>query len=357
MGGSVILFVVQEKAGQTPVLQETRVMRQKVWLTSSDYHKNVPRNLLDLCRGLLEANTKWNFELAPSPDLADIILFIENAEHKFRDYVDVLRSNEWIVKYPNRCFVHDFADFPAGFMPGVYTSMPRDRHDSRRTRAGAFMGINPFACTLGTNQPQLLFSFRGFASHPVRVELFKVKFDRPDCVVTQSFKWFNHDDSEKHRYGEELRNTKFVLCPRGAGTGTGRVFESMASGRVPIIMSDAYQPPMAPMWNDFAIILSESKVSQVAQIAEQYEPRWREMGQHGRHIYETWFCPEVNIFRLLQAIEEIMLYRPANHDEREYQAKWSGLKIAWENGWTLPQRGTRKIKQFLMPRTKEPRTK
>ncbi len=313
-------------------------MALSVWITSSNYRNDIPTNLLALSGQLLESNTRWNFRPADAAASADIILFIESAQHKFSDYSGFLKANPLISKFPNRCFVFDFADFPAGFLPGVYTSMPRDRHDANRTRAGSFMGINPFACEFATNEPKLLFSFRGFASHPVRKELFKLNFNRSDCTVTQTFKWFNHDDRDKQTYGEELRNTKFVLCPRGSGTGTGRVFESMASGRVPIVLSDDYVPPLAPMWNDFAIILSESKVAQVADVADAYESRWREMGKYGRSMYENYFCPEVNIFRLLQNIEQILMFRPADHDEREYQEQWSSWQFAWRNGWTLPQR-------------------
>jgi hypothetical protein len=316
-----------------------------VWITSSNYRGGEPVDLTSRSRQQIDANTTWNFRSARSPDTADIILFIESAQHKFQDYGAFLRSNELIQKFPNRCFAFDFADNPAGFLPGVYPSLPMHKHDRRRFRAGGYMGINPFASQSVMVEPQLLLSFRGFASGSARKELFKLDLQRSDCRITQTFKWCNHTDAEKQLYAEELRSSKFVLCPRGIGTASIRLFETMASGRVPLILADDWVPPTGPSWNECSIILAENRVEEVADIADQFEPQWREMGKAAREAYENWFSPEVNIFRILQACEEIILFRPAGHDEREFQEHWSDWQFKWKNGWTFPQRAARAVIQ------------
>ena len=39
------------------------------------------------------------------------------------------------------------------------------------------------------------------------------------------------------RYAELTKASKFVLCPRGVGASTIRLFETMRMGRVPVILS------------------------------------------------------------------------------------------------------------------------
>ena len=53
-------------------------------------------------------------------------------------------------------------------------------------------------------------------------------------------------------YSEILGNTKYSLCPRGTGPSTIRLWESLAMGSVPVIVSDFLKMPMEleidPMW-------------------------------------------------------------------------------------------------------------
>lgn len=58
-------------------------------------------------------------------------------------------------------------------------------------------------------------------------------------------------EQEKHetatqRYNEILSDSVFSLCPEGAGPNTLRVWESMAVGSIPVIVSDDWIPPDIP---------------------------------------------------------------------------------------------------------------
>src|SRR5438309_4407785 len=55
------------------------------------------------------------------------------------------------------------------------------------------------------------------------------------------------------RYAELAKASKFILCPRGLSASSIRLFETMRMGRVPVILSDDWLPPLGPRWNDFAI--------------------------------------------------------------------------------------------------------
>ena len=50
-----------------------------------------------------------------------------------------------------------------------------------------------------------------------------------------------------------------MICPRGWGSSSIRLFEVMEMGRVPVIISDAWVNE-APKWADFSVRVSEADV-------------------------------------------------------------------------------------------------
>jgi len=135
-----------------------------------------------------------------------------------------------------------------------------------------------------------------------------------------------------------MRDSKFVLCPRGIATSSYRCYEAMALGRVPVILSDAWVPPAGPDWGEFALIVAEDRIADLPDILRAHEPHWRAMGRAARAAWEEWFAPEIITYRVLRSIEAILLTRGANHDERTYQEEWTRWRFAYASGWTLPQR-------------------
>lgn len=303
----------------------------KVYFTSTDDNRSPhSENIRGTTKYAVQSlnSSVSTYQVTQTADSADIIIYIEPPNHKFRRYAYDLLKQDPIRRYPNRCFVVEFTDGSAGFLPGVYVGIPQSRADYTRFRSGCYLGLfNP----LGTEttsvreredvRPNLLMSFRGFPSSEVRRRLFNTAFDLDEVsiVETSTFGiWTQTEDSRRTFYQEMLRS-KFVLCPRGNGLTTARLFETMERGRAPVILADDWWPPEGPAWSDFAVLVSESKVSDLVEILSNYEPRAAEMGQLAREAWEKWFSPEVRVLRMLQSIEDIMLYRPVSHDEGEYQ--------------------------------------
>ena len=53
-------------------------------------------------------------------------------------------------------------------------------------------------------------------------------------------------EERRHRFREVLEASKFVLCPRGQGTSSIRLYETLASGRVPVIIADDWVARRGP---------------------------------------------------------------------------------------------------------------
>lgn len=51
-----------------------------------------------------------------------------------------------------------------------------------------------------------------------------------------------HDDATR-RYNEALSDSRFSLCPEGAGPNTLRVWESLAAGAIPVVVAPDWLPP------------------------------------------------------------------------------------------------------------------
>ncbi|MGZ4986153.1 MAG: exostosin domain-containing protein, partial [Chthoniobacterales bacterium] len=102
------------------------------------------------------------------------------------------------------------------------------------------------------------------------------------------------------RYAELTKASKFVLCPRGLGAATIRLFETMRMGRVPVILSDEWVPPEGPCWEKFSVRAPEKDFAQVPQLLEQFERAAVAMGQLARREWEEWFSPEVAFHRVVE---------------------------------------------------------
>ena len=57
-----------------------------------------------------------------------------------------------------------------------------------------------------------------------------------------------------------------MLCPRGQGTSSIRLFEAMRMGIAPVIISDKWIGPKGPEWESFAVFVKEKDISRSARI-------------------------------------------------------------------------------------------
>ncbi len=83
--------------------------------------------------------------------------------------------------------------------------------------------------------------------------------------------------------------SSFVLCPRGRGCGSIRLFEVMESGRVPVIISDDWVPPGGIDWDSFSIRVAEKDIDQLDEILREHLPRMIEMEITARRVWEEHF--------------------------------------------------------------------
>jgi len=213
--------------------------------------------------------------------------------------------------FPDRCAVYNEEDAYLPLVPGIYCSARRDEH-SRIGRVFSYAYIsrngrhhNPFLAEVSGERViqaaparRFLFSFQGGSTSMVRKRLFNLSFGREDVLIENTSSFHNWDGSQpgrrerQLRYAETIASSHFVLCPRGAGTGSIRFFEVMASGVAPVLISDDYELPVGPAWDEFLIRVAERDIARLPMILEGYVATAEERGRLAQRAFVEYFSIE-----------------------------------------------------------------
>lgn len=243
------------------------------------------------------------------PHAADLVIFAEFYGAGF--HFERLRQHPVLKRYRDKCFLFCSNPRVIPFVPGVYASVSR-RWSSRRTCGGFYLGLprNEFSTLTSTDHElPYLFGFMGSVAHaPVRRSLAHLRHPRGFFQNTSDdFNRLLHGKMSPRdrrdyfrRYAELTKACKFILCPRGFGASTVRLFETMRMGRVPVILSDGWVPPDGPDWDNFSVRVKEADFEKIPQLLEELEPRAVQMGMLARREWEQWFSEEVAFHRVVE---------------------------------------------------------
>jgi hypothetical protein len=266
---------------------------------------------------LMERQTARDWMIASDPESADLILFVDL--HLCHDpQLRPLRSNPLLLEFPGKCMVYDERDEPWCALPGVYVSMPRSLFDPRRQRAFGYYGPNDATVVESGIEPDLLFSFIGTSGHRtsdghrVRREILALRHERAIIEDSGGFVFYDHQGSpawhrqRQQRFAEVMGRSRFVLCPRGRGTSSIRMYETLRAGRVPVVLADEWVEPVGPDWEGCSLRVAEQDAYHVPALIEANEHRWPQMAAAARATYEQWFAPSVVVQRILDQCKELL---------------------------------------------------
>jgi hypothetical protein len=281
----------------------------RVFLTEVDpNHERFPWHDSYLILKACASSDRFNQHvLCGSPDIADVILC---ADAGAKTAFDVLKHPLY-VRCVDKFFAYSTTDYVFPFIPGVYPSIARPDHDPRRTRSGSYIQTVPSeddSYKPMYEHSRYLFSFVGAAvTCKVRSELATLEhpdylfIDTSSAVARREGQTADVYDKYKRYYAEILNDSKFVLCPRGVGPSSLRLFETMRSGRVPVIITDEWVEPDGPDWQHFSVRVSERDVSQIPGLIETLEDRAQRMGGLAREAWCKWFAKDVVFHRIVEA--------------------------------------------------------
>jgi hypothetical protein len=288
------------------------------------------------------------------PAAADLIIFFEGEDPWLaRD----VRRHPFVKGYPEKVFLVDPSDRVLPYLPGIYASIDRAGYNHTRVRSGFFPFVYDYdwiTYDADSPAPTLLFSFVGGAQGQ-RVREAIMALDHPRALIRDTSDYPENEgglpDASYERYRRDfaavLRDSKFVLCPAGAGSATPRFFETMKAGRVPVILSDRWVPPEGPRWQAFSLRVPERDVTDVPQLLEAHEPRAAEMGRLARAEWEQWFSEPVCFHRIVEwclsiqrarRVPERLMMRlvlwqllmPFHFRRKLVPAVWKSIRAPWQ---------------------------
>lgn len=246
--------------------------------------------------------------LTNSPEEADLILLLGS----FGAEPHYLLENKLYQTFPQKCAVYTEDDNYLPLAPGVYCSAIVDDHScAGRTSSYSYVSAsgrysNQFVTESGIEK-RYLFSFLGGSTSLLRKRMFNLSFNRPDCLIENTSAYYHWDltqsgrEDRQKRYAETLAASHFVLCPRGAGTGSIRFFEVMSAGIAPVLISDDYLLPPHVPWDTFLIRVPEKDIARLPELLEPHLPTAAERGRLARQAWLEHFAPEKEFDAIIAA--------------------------------------------------------
>jgi len=276
----------------------------KIAVQSCDPSPGASPRQHDQLRELYSASTPRLHEWTDDPAEADVI-FLTNAQQQWGA---LLEKSPLPRRFPEKCFVLSEQWEPPFLLAGIYANAPRTAGWRGRFRTGSYALHHPdfrnafiesydYEKEAARRNPDLLASFLGRNCHPVRERLLAMNFPQDKILIedTSTFNAFSHGTEGKiaaqQRYFEICLRSKFILCPRGAGPNSIRLFEALKLGIAPVIISDAWVRCEGPRWDDFAFFIAEKDIATVETVMERAEPEYRQRGLLARKAYEEFFSP------------------------------------------------------------------
>ena len=179
---------------------------------------------------------------------------------------------------------------------------------------GNIVGSNvapiPLICgPLAKQEPKektLLASFVGSDTHEIRRQMIKELKDKPDIYMATKGWEQKIEVDQLTDFVESSLRSKFVLCPRGYGATSFRLYEAMQLGSVPVYISDRFWTPWTYelSWNEFCVLIPSDKIGETYSILnsiddEQYESMQKKIEE----VYKNYFTLEGTCNKILELLE------------------------------------------------------
>ena len=243
-------------------------------------------------------------------NIADVVIYTQTEAIGLSSVREVFRP---LSNADVQSFALDWGDHPTGRLSGFYSALDVRMFDPNRHRTIHYpIELNDLVEEFPRDNARYNFGFLGGENASVRrrmYEQFKPRERKDNSFIkAQAAHWphiLTGSDMTpmKTEYLEFLSATKFILCPRGFGFGSARMFEAMKAGRVPVIISDGYVLPADIDWSCCSIRIGEREIDKIPEIIERHMEDWPKMAANARLTWEENFSNRKFLRYLVKNIE------------------------------------------------------
>ncbi len=246
--------------------------------------------------------------IADDPKEADFLLFLEAGYRRFKIWEpNRLLKHPLVRRNPQKCYIWTWEDHPLTYLPGLYSSMEAWNFDPVLHRAFRPMTFMTEGMPLAhAEKRDLLYSFIGAPTAPLRKAIYSLRHPANAMVIQKPN--FNHDRRpgrcELDDYLEVLARSQFVLCPRGAGVSSNRLYEVMRAGAVPVLLADGFVAPTGPRWDACSVKVAEKDVQHIVEVLNQVSDA-SQMGVTARQEFDRFFAADKMLTHIRRELEAL----------------------------------------------------
>ena len=151
-----------------------------------------------------------------------------------------------------------------------------------------------------------LASFVGSTTHNIRNKMIESIKDKDDIYLSTKGWDQNIQTDQFSDFINASLDSKFVLCPRGYGVSSFRLYEAMQLGAVPVYISDRFWLPWdyELNWNEFCVLIPEDHIENIHDILESIDDEtYKRMQDKIKEVYIKYFTLEGMCDTILQLLE------------------------------------------------------
>lgn len=222
---------------------------------------------------------------------ADIIIVYNKHLTQKRRFETRLLASTYYRESASRLLIYDEADDPTFVFPGLYVSTDKRKIGSHVLPVPYLHSKLYTDFSYQESDKSILCSFWGRNSHAIRNALFGIKLPNYSIIDTSTFDFFDMSNAnqkslimQRKLYISSLQSSMYSLCPRGYGTCSIRLFESLLCGCIPVIISDNYVTPTLLDWNIASIRVSERDVLDIGTIIHNDSNKYTERAKYIKEI-------------------------------------------------------------------------
>ena len=142
-------------------------------------------------------------------------------------------------------------------------------------------------------------SFCGAITHPLRYECLGNLQQNDNInlsILLRNAFWGGeyHNKQLRDEYVKNMKTSDLVLCCRGAGNFSYRLYECLSLGKIPVIIDSDIVLPCSDKidWNRFIITTSQNINTDIDMFWKNISSReYQELQRYSREIYERYISP------------------------------------------------------------------
>lgn len=265
---------------------------------------------LNLMRASADADRFGVHRVVEDPAAADVVLFVET-QWAAGHYFERVRRDPVLREFRSKSYLYSSVDKVIPFVPGVFASIEAPRHHQAWTRSGHYLDVRELDALRydETRAPTRLFSFVGAAvSHPLRQRILRLEHPQgllidataESLAIERRARSPRLESEWRERFADSVLDSAFVLCPRGGGPSSRRLFEAMMLGRAPVVISDRWVAPEGPDWESFCLRVPEARVEEIPRFLEARSSEAEAMGARARRAWLDWFSEAASFHRTVE---------------------------------------------------------